>query len=346
MNNWPGQTAHWESLPACVVIGAGLAGLAAARALVDNGRSVVVLEGRDRLGGRAFTSNVGGLAVDLGCTWIHGVTDNPIAALADEEGVVWSAADEGRRVAFNDTTEMLDDAAMDEFESGAVDVVTAAVAAAEDLDDDVSLAEAIGKVTRPVATEIQRQVEHEFAADLSELSAWWFDEGDEIRGGDAVFPDGYVQIVDRLAKRVDIRTEHEVTTIDWSPDGAVVTTTTGRYDGAAVIVTLPLGVLKADTVTFANALPQTHRDAIAHLGMGTLDKVVLVFSEVFWPENAGFIGFENNSGRFIEWFNLAPYVGAPVLMAFTAGSPARDQESMTDEQLVDEAVALLKAAFA
>lgn len=72
-----------------VVVGAGIAGLTAARALHDAGYEVVVVEGRDRIGGRTFTTEVGPATVDLGGAWIHGPIDNPIAEFADGRSLTY-----------------------------------------------------------------------------------------------------------------------------------------------------------------------------------------------------------------------------------------------------------------
>ena len=70
-----------------LVLGAGIAGLAAARALVDDGWNVIVLEARNRIGGRVWTENSLGLPLDLGASWIHGVKGNPITKVAKQFGV-------------------------------------------------------------------------------------------------------------------------------------------------------------------------------------------------------------------------------------------------------------------
>ena len=76
-----------------LVIGAGIAGLRAAEVLVANGRRVIVLEARDRLGGRIYTDRSWGVPVELGASWIHGVENNPIAALAAAKGIRTQATD-------------------------------------------------------------------------------------------------------------------------------------------------------------------------------------------------------------------------------------------------------------
>ena len=70
-----------------IVIGAGVAGLTAARLLADAGRDVVVLEARARVGGRVSTDRDNGLVTDLGASWIHGITDSPVAAAAEAFGM-------------------------------------------------------------------------------------------------------------------------------------------------------------------------------------------------------------------------------------------------------------------
>src|SRR6478736_3214168 len=70
-----------------IVVGAGVAGLTAARLLAKADRSVVVLEARDRVGGRVWTERSDGLATDLGASWIHGITDSPVAAAAAAFGM-------------------------------------------------------------------------------------------------------------------------------------------------------------------------------------------------------------------------------------------------------------------
>jgi phytoene dehydrogenase-like protein len=70
-----------------IVVGAGIAGLTAARLLTQAGRAVLVLEARDRVGGRVVTDRRYGLATDLGASWIHGITDSPVAAAAAAFGM-------------------------------------------------------------------------------------------------------------------------------------------------------------------------------------------------------------------------------------------------------------------
>ena len=179
-----------------VVVGAGVAGLAAARELADAGAEVVVLEARDRIGGRIFTDRSTGQPVDLGASWIHGVRGNPVVPLAgrrhpfDYENA--ELFERGRTVAWPSLDRLLRRAA----------------AYGERLDEDVPLAVGLrraGARGRRVEQAIVTEIEHEYAADVEDLSLWWWYEGDAFGGGDALLPEGYDAVPRRLARGLDVR---------------------------------------------------------------------------------------------------------------------------------------------
>ena len=340
-----------------IVIGAGLAGLGAARALTDAGVQVVVLEARDRIGGRVHTDMSLGVPIDLGASWIHGVDGNAVAELATAVGVTWAVTDLDDSVTFDRDGRPIDPAIAAAIGSVAIEVLDDAIGRAEDLDDDVDLAAMVDEAldewvddgdldadTRAlVLLEIRRIVEHEFGADLDELSTWWGDEGDEIAGGEAIIPSGYGQLTEVLAAGLDIRLGSVVTEV--VDDGARVLVTTGAdevVEGGAVVVTLPLGVLQAGSVAFTPPLPDPHAAAISRLGMGVLEKVAIVADERTWDTDTDLIGVTRDDGRFLEWLDLTDLVGTPVAIGFTAGSAARDLADTDDDDLVDDALTTLR----
>lgn len=337
-----------------VIVGAGFAGLGAARALADAGIDVVVIEARERLGGRVHTDTSLGVAVDLGASWIHGVDGNPVAELARSLGVAWSVTDLESSMTVDDDGVPLDDDTAAAVTDAAYGALADAVALAEELDDDIDIATAVDRAldaqqldpsTRRLARlDIRRIVEHELAGDLDEISAWWGDEGEEVAGAEAVIPTGYGQLIDALADGIDVRLASPVQRITVTDDEVRVTTESGDVIAAAAgIVTLPLGVLQAGSVTFDPPLPASHTDAIGRLGVGALEKVVFLDSDDTWSTGTELIGITRDDGRFIEWLDLTPHVGAPMAVAFTAGSAARRLADLTDEEIIADALATLRS---
>ncbi len=341
-----------------VVVGAGMAGLGAARALHDLGYHVTVVEGRDRRGGRTFTDDSLGIPLDLGASWIHGVDGNPLSTLADDLGVARGpATDWDNEIEYApDGAELTDAlyAAVDE----ALDAVLAhAAEQSEQRDDDAPLRDVVEEALADLDLDddvevvtrhyLNTSIEHEYSGSLEQLSTWWWDEGEGYPGEDELLPGGYVGLVDGLADGLDIRTGMAVQRIASGDEGVVVESDVDAVGADHVVVTLPLGVLKAGTVTFEPPLPDDKATAIERLGMGLLDKVYLRFPEVFWDAEADAIGWASPDadGRWAEWLNVAKVTGEPVLLGFNAAGYAEQMEVRTDEDVVADAMAVLRTIY-
>jgi len=338
-----------------LVIGAGIAGLRAAEVLVATGRRVIVLEARDRLGGRIYTDRSWGVPVELGASWIHGVENNPIAALAAAKGIPTQATDY-ESIMYGADGQRLGDGALDDIEEQVADLVEAGREGSPDTDEplrtafDRAIAAADLDPSERLNVEmgITASIEHEYATDTVNLSATNFDDGAAEGGGDALLPEGYDQVVAAVANGLDVRLGHVVTSIDTSGDRAVVVTAQGNFQAGAVVVTVPLGVLKAGTIEFLPALPEPKSRAIAKLGMGTLSKTCLRFESQFWPDAAELIDIVpsvSRRGQWVESLSLTGLVDVPALMMFNAGEFARAVEAMTDPEVIASASSALKPAF-
>lgn len=341
-----------------LVIGAGMAGLGAARALSDQGFTVTVIEGRDRIGGRTFTSDELGVPLDLGASWIHGTEGNPVSAIVEDAEIETSATtdyDNAREhspdgteltdpqyaraeTAFEALMAAADDAAENQAQDGPLgDVLEAAGAG-------LGLSPADELVVRHY---VNTSIEHEYAGSIDDLSTWWWYEGASYGGGDVVLPGGYVQVVDALADGLEVVTGQVVERVEIGSGGVDVVTPTDSFPGDHVVVTLPLGVLQAGAVAFDPPLPADKVTAIGRLGMGLLDKAYLRFPEVFWDADADLIGWvsPDGDGRWGEWVNLAKVTGEPILLGFNAAHYAERVEAMTDEQVVADAMAVLRTIY-
>ena len=294
------------------IIGAGISGLSAAHRLGLEGRQVTVIEARGRIGGRIWTGHQLGSPLDLGASWIHGATDNPLTALADSldlarvrtryDDVVRGAG--GRKVRWSKAPDWVEEVV---------------------------------------------EVQHEAGADLSEINVSAYSEDAADYGGpEVIFPGGYSAIFEALDGDYDLHLNTHVSGVTLVEGGVQLTATDGEtatFDG--VIVTVPLGVLKAGAVQFTPALPAAKQAAIERLGMGTLDKLYLKFEQVFWDDKTWITTIDTGlpHGQFNGWLNLHKYIGEPIIMAFNGGSAALALASLSDEELVARGIQALSRAY-
>jgi len=342
-----------------IVVGAGIAGLAAASRLQSFGYTVIVLEGRDRIGGRIHTDRGWGVPVELGATWVHGMDGNPVMDLAQQWDLETVTTDYENLWLYDTKGVVLEDDDQIELEEQfweALDEVAELVEQMDQDEADISLQTALDIVLskwelsaqdrRELDYAIASLIEHEYAADSADLSAYYWDEGGEFDGEDCLFSKGYDQLVTAVAEDLDIRLEHPVQTVEYEQTGVRVQCGDATFEADYAIVTVPLGVLKAGFVTFSPALPDTKQKAINRLGMGALNKVILRFPKVFWEKSAEVIGYiPKKKGEWVEFFNLYHTTGKPILAGFNAGSYAQTLEDWSDEKIVAAAMQTLRTIY-
>jgi len=317
-----------------LVIGAGFAGLAAARALVDAGRDVIVLEARDRTGGRAHTVPFGGSVADLGPSWIHGVTNNPMVQLAADAGVATFGFDYDNEIGGSEKAWLF----FDELTKKALHAANSEARPLSELLPDT--------LSTTQEWVLSVEVGGEYGGDPPELAIAALDEGKAMRGGDALLQQGYGAITDYLATGLDIRLEWVVSEIAYGDDGVTVYSVDGaelRADLA--VVTLPVGVLRSANVEFTPPLPSDKMNALAGLGSGLLDKLWLSFDDVFWDAEVDVINWIDplHPGLWPFWVNGYKSFGVPVLLAFNGGGVARQVADWSDDEVVASAMAALSA---
>jgi polyamine oxidase len=324
-----------------VVVGAGIAGLTAANALAHGGVECVVLEARDRIGGRLHTADLGGSPVDLGGSWIHMPGGNPMRAFADLAGVPCRSADPVPEIAGFDCAE---GRRLSAAEAEAVlglyteDFPAAVGQLAAELGPDASAADGIEAFVAsaglaPGSARRARQmlyaaIEAE-SADLAERQSlrWMWNEFEYEGNYFGDVPDGgYRRLVDAMATGVDVRLGVEVAGVALSAGGVRVRGADGTSEeGSHVVVTVPLGVLKRGAPRFSPALPPDRLAAIGRLGFGRFEKVALRFDEPFWRD-AGFphlMVFPRDPGEWMVWaLGLDAFGGGPVLVFFLFHSDA------------------------
>ncbi|MFQ3632880.1 flavin monoamine oxidase family protein [Roseiflexus sp.] len=338
-----------------VVIGSGLAGLAAARELQRNGFDVVVLEARNRIGGRIWTSNKWpNMPLDMGATWIHGVRGNPITQLADSINATRVATSYDRSIIYSVRGKPLsavEERVMTQLSTRLFEMVRKA----QNRDTDRSILQTV----EPLMSEYRRSpdmlrqiryilsdLEHEYAGSIADLSTHWYDSAKTFGGEDALFVQGFKVIADYLATGVRIEFSQEVKEIWWGLPEVRIVTQNSEFLADHVVVTLPLGVLKRGSVRFMPRLPDETRNAIARIGMGVLNKCFLRFERIFWPDHADWLGYISaEHGAWTEWVSFKRAADMPVLLGFSAAGKGRTIESWSDQQIVASAMQTLRTIF-
>ncbi|GMI78551.1 LSD1-like 3 [Hibiscus trionum] len=409
-----------------IVVGAGPAGLTAARHLKRQGFSVVVLEARDRIGGRVYTDCSSlSVPVDLGASIITGVEadvstnrrPDPSSLICAQLGLELTVLNSscplydivsGQKVPAD-----MDDALEAEYNSLLDDMVflvgqKGQKAMTMSLEDGLEYAlkrhrmeeigadiekeeshasvdafydskacnvsgnfferkcseeELLSPLERRVMNWHYAHLEYGCAASLKEVSLPNWNQ-DDVYGGfggaHCMIKGGYSKVVESLGGGLLVHLNHVVTNISYNPKDPgmddshhrqvkVSTSNGSEFSGDAVLITVPLGCLKAGAIKFSPPLPQWKQSSIQRLGFGVLNKVVLEFPEVFWDDSVDYFGVTaeetDSRGHCFMFWNVRKTVGAPVLIALVAGKAAIDGQSMSSSDHVNHAVTILRKLF-
>ncbi|XP_021759847.1 lysine-specific histone demethylase 1 homolog 3-like [Chenopodium quinoa] len=420
------NTCDLDSKKRIIVVGAGPAGLTAARHLQRQGFSVIVLEARSRIGGRVYTDRSSlSVPVDLGASIITGVEadvaserrPDPSSLICAQLGLELTILNSdcplydirtGQKVPPD-----VDEALEAEFNSLLDDMVFVVAKKGESatrmsLEDGLEyglkrrrqilsetdngkygiLQPLTGTVNHEMGSEgyqsaeqnvgrngtlspLERRVmdwhfahlEYGCAALLKEVSLPHWNQ-DDIYGGfggaHCMIKGGYGAVVESIAQGLSIHLNQVVADISYGAVGSEgsdnssykvkVSTFSGKeFSGDAVLITVPLGCLKAESIKFSPPLPQWKHSAIQRLGFGVLNKVVLEFPEIFWDDTVDYFGataeHSDLRGRCFMFWNIQKTVGAPVLIALVVGKAAKEGQNISPSDHVNHALRVLRKLF-
>ena len=262
--------------PDVLVVGAGAAGIGAARTLLARGLTVAVLEARDRVGGRAWTVSLRGHAIDLGAHWLHAGPINPLVALGRSRGERLRRAPQDTHVRIDRRPARPEEARADAraFERADRAMTLGAAMPGADQASSRALPPGLG----PWGARVERVHGLVSGRGLDEVSLHDFPS---LEYGDNFFmPGGYGSYLARLAEGLPVALSSPANRIDWSGGGVRVETTRGAvFEARAAIVTVPMMVLR-DGPAFTPPLPNAVRDAIDGFTTGIYEHAVL-----HWPSS-------------------------------------------------------------
>jgi polyamine oxidase len=335
-----------------IVIGAGMAGLAAARALQRAGRKVIVLEARERIGGRIKTDRTLGFAAELGANWVHGRTGNPLIALAEGSGTTLAPFDHDDlwvRSALGGNVSATYPQLYGEFESALETLGAGCGTKAAGTSLDARLRDAVSFSSRDDSERevldiiFERELASDYGAGPEQLSECVWGFGEAFDGGDMLVTNGYDRLPRGLATRLDIRLNAVVSEIRAASFQVEVIAGPRVFRGQHCICTLPLGVLKSGKVRFDPPLPKRLSRAIRDIGFGSFAKAIATFeTDIDLP--ALNVAFARGEGRiFKNLVNISGFARRPAIMAYCGGADAVAVSRMTEAAVADELTASIAA---
>lgn len=334
-----------------LVIGAGAAGLVAALEIALTGRRVAVIEAKDRTGGRVYTFRKNNLLVELGAEFVHGnlpVTKALLkkagAKLVPVKGSFWQHRD-GQ---LGEQEDFIEDYHNLEKKMKALEVDKPVV---QFLQQDLA-----GEKWEQLRFSLKNYVEGYYAADTTRASTKALCE--ELTTGDEEqfrVEGGYQVLINYLEekcreKEVQVFLSQPVLQLQWKEGEAVAVTEKGSFWARKVLLTVPLGVLQNEGITFFPALPVVKK-AAQELGFGHVIKLVMQFEDPFWKDRSltdnkdlSDVGFLFSDETVPTWWTHHPKEDG-VLIGWLGGPKAEMLHLLTKEELFSKAVYSLSRIF-
>ena len=327
------------------VIGAGISGLTAANVLRNRGGEVTVLEAKNHVGGRIQTDWNLGAPFELGAGWIHGPSaENPVRSLADKVDSTFFITDDEAIEIYDVTGDE-----MDEDESDEIEEIWYEVLEEMDADSEGSILKILNEYDDEIWENpnvrwiFSAYTEFEYGGSINDISAGLIHEMSGYSGDDVIITSGYDKIIKILAQHLDIRINSPVRSVSYGYSDHVTVETKGEtFTSDYVICSVPLGVLKNDSITFSPNLPPYMKTSINKVGFGTVTKLAIKFTSQFWDSDVQYYGTVNeNTGRWPLWLNYKTFSDENILMGFCFGDYALTADRMSDQELLNDALEVI-----
>lgn len=327
-----------------LIIGGGIAGLTAARHLTEAGLRVTLLEARDRLGGRIYTHRTAQFPVELGAEFVHGRPEEILGLAAEGAAPIVPVQGSFRRKikgAWVEAGHLIEkvDQLFANLPADEPDQSFKYYLDRSGTDDEVKQ-QALGYVAGFHAAEPSLISARSLLRDSRAEEAIEGDHQYRVASGYESLVRAVVDRIDR--ERCDIVTNAAVLEIVWRQGQVIARTSTTEYRAPRAIITLPLGVLKSNSVIFSPELPEK-KNAMTFLEMGPVIRVSLCFQEKFWehdPEMAELSFLFSDDPQFPTWWTSNP-LPFPILTGWAAGPNASVHTGRSEEEIVQSAVQAL-----
>ncbi len=327
-----------------VIVGAGAAGLSAAKALRKLGRSFVVLEGSHRIGGRAYSEEIApNVWFDLGCSYLHQAERNPFVGIADDLGhsIGRTHGDifELSNMRVHSYGQLLTGTDRERYDSYLIEC-SQAIANSVEAGNDIAISELVD-LDNEFAPIYMAAMAELNTLDLDETSAADYYAADD--GADFPVKNGYGNLVAAWGADVPVSLNTRVESIDSRGRGVRINTARGSLQASMALVTVSTGILAANQIEFLPRLSENKTDAIAGLRCGTENKICLHFDEdVFGCDGRGFhLSWNDEVAGSFE----ASVMGQNTAVVFTGGRHGIWLEKQGQQAGEDHAVNMVASVF-
>ncbi|KAL4217747.1 Lysine-specific histone demethylase 1B [Mactra antiquata] len=347
-----------------IIIGAGLSGLSAARQLTNLGIKVIVLEADNHIGGRAVDEGRSKFPVQSHI--VVGSYNNPLVIMSKQVDIsIKELGDEC--VLISDNGDIVDDKLDKRMQFHFDAMLDSNKHLRKDLDKDISLEDRFTELHNQFKEESdikfskledsllrfhRSNLEFACGSNLCNISALYWDQNDEypqFHGPPVLINGDFTKVVNKLAEDIDIRTNMQVTDVDYSGDVINIKCKTGEtLTASKVIVTVPLHVLNNGSIKFTPSLPETKKST---LGCGCVEKVLLEFPCNFWTTKiktstmfGQILSTSSSPGLFDVFYDISKDE-RHILSTYISGDAVNILKKHSDEQIIEMCLDVLKAVF-
>lgn len=334
------------------IIGAGISGLAAANQLQKNGVTVTVLEARSYIGGRVKFDHSLGLPFPCGAAFIHDTRDDILFRLIRKhnpklinfQDLPYTIFDSNQKIF---STEKIKESHM-QFEH----ILTESKENMRTITKDKSLLESINDIINDNKKIYTNGLKWEqtylslfTGVETKYLSAKNWNQMEEF-SGDYLLLTSYDSLVESLSRNINITLNTIVRSVKCNDTHVIIETQNGSIKTEAVIITVPLGVLKSNDIQFFPELPPEKLRSIHKLKMSVLNKIGMLFPKQFWPNDSFLIGYDSNPNHHLPlFFNYGYFFPKPMLLGAVSGDAAIEIEQLGEKVFIEHAMNTLKKLF-
>ena len=304
-----------------IVLGAGISGLVAASTLVQQGAKVIILEAKNYIGGRIKTDQSLGACFEYGAGWIHGPSkENPIRNLADRSDSSLFVTDDDSTELLNLSGEDIDEGIWDDIEEIWEEIMHETIGS----DTEGSILDAIVEYDPNIWKDpnirwvFSAHTEFDYGGPVQEISAGLINQMKGFSTADVIFKNGYEKIINLVANNLQIQTNSIVKSVNYSTPENIN----------------PI-------------LPKYLQDSIEKVGFGTITKLALKFKDQFWESDVQYYyTVAKETGRWPVWLNYRTFSKVKILMGLCMGDYAKKADLMSNEELIEDGLEVLKNVWA